>query len=239
MAIYVAVITGRRRWFVAAIVLGIAAFGTVSRTAVVSLLAIGIVYLILRPAQTFRFWPLVLPGLIAVHIAMPGVLGSMYKGIFPQKGLIAQEAGGAVGSSRTASFGPGMHEVGLRPLLGGGYGSRIPTGPNANSFIVDDQWLSTAMETGIAGVAVWLWVFARFIRLMFRCGAEGPDPTRLALRRRSGHRDRLRGRHGDLRLVLVHPGNARALHPARDRVRRTDGEGRRGGAPWSRSSVIP
>ena len=176
MAIYVAVITGRRRWFVAAIVLGIAAFGTVSRTAVVSLLAIGIVYLILRPAQTFRFWPLVLPGLIAVHIAMPGVLGSMYKGIFPQKGLIAQEAGGAVGSSRTASFGPGMHEVGLRPLLGGGYGSRIPTGPSANSFIVDDQWLSTAMETGIAGVAVWLWVFARFIRLMFRAARRDRTP---------------------------------------------------------------
>lgn len=168
MAIYIAVITNRRKWFIAAILLGVAAFGTVSRTAIVSLLAIGVIYLILRPASTLRFWPLVIPGLLAVHIAMPGVLGSMYKGIFPQKGLIAQEAGGAVGSSRTASFGPGAHEVGLRPLLGGGYGSRIPTGPNANSFIVDDQWLSTAMETGLAGVFVWLWVFTRFLRQMFR-----------------------------------------------------------------------
>ncbi len=168
MAVYVAIASRRRIWFGAALLLGLAAFSTVSRTAVVSLAAIAAVYLVLRPGATLKFWPLVLPGLIAVHIAMPGVLGSMYKGIFPQGGLVAKEAGGAVGSSRTASFGPGLAEVGKRPLVGGGYGSRIPTGPAANSFIVDNQWLSTAMETGIAGVFVWVWLFVRFIRRMFR-----------------------------------------------------------------------
>jgi len=168
MAIYVAIASRRRIWFGAALLLGLAAFSTVSRTAVVSLAAIAVVYLVLRPAATLRFWPLVLPGLIAVHIAMPGVLGSMYKGIFPQGGIVAAEAGAPVGSSRTASFGPGLAEVGKRPLVGGGYGSRIPTGPDANSFIVDNQWLSTGMETGIAGVVVWVWLFVRFLRRMFR-----------------------------------------------------------------------
>jgi hypothetical protein len=168
MGIYVAISSKRRIWFGAVFLLGLAAFATVSRTAVVSLAAIGVVYVALRPSATLRFWPLLLPGLIAVHIAMPGTLGSIYKGLFPKQGLIAHEAGAAVGSSRTASFGPGVHEVSLRPLLGGGYGSRIPTGPDANSFIVDNQWLSTAMETGLAGVAAWLWVFARFLRQMFK-----------------------------------------------------------------------
>jgi polysaccharide biosynthesis protein PslJ len=168
MAIYVAAVTRRKRWLAAALLLGLGAFATVSRTAVVSLVVIAAVYVVLRPGSTFKFWPLVVPAIAAVHIAMPGTLGSLYKGIFPKQGLIAEEAGAPVGSSRTASFGPGFEQVKLRPLLGGGYGTRIPTGPKANSFIVDDQWLSTAMELGVAGVFAWAWLFVRFIRKMFR-----------------------------------------------------------------------
>ena len=229
MAVYVAIASRRRIWFGAALLLGLAAFSTVSRTAVVSLAAIAVVYLVLRPGD-----PEVLaarpPGLIAVHIAMPGVLGSMYKGIFPQGGLVAKEAGGAVGSSRTASFGPGLAEVGKRPLVGGGYGSRIPTGPAANSFIVDNQWLSTAMETGIAGVFVWVWLFVRFIRRMFRA-ARGIRANEAGSSSVLPPRRRIRDRHGDVRLVLVHPGHARPVHPAGHRLRRADGERARGGAP--------
>ena len=176
MAIYIAVVSRRRIWFGAALLLGMAAFSTVSRTAVVSLMAIAVVYVLLRPAQTFRFWPLLIPGLLAVHIAMPGVLGGIYKGIFPAQGIVAHEAGGPVGSSRTASFGPGIHQVALRPLLGGGYGSRVPTGPEQNSFIVDDQWLSTGMETGLLGVVAWVWVFVRFLRKMFRAARRDVGP---------------------------------------------------------------
>jgi len=176
MAIYIAVATKRRIWFLAALILGIGSFSTVSRTAIVSLVAIGIVYLILRPSSTLKFWPLIIPGLFAVHVAMPGVLGSMYKGLFPKEGLIAREAGAPVGSSRTASFGLGFHQVRLRPLLGGGYGTRIPIGPNKNSFIVDDQWLSTGMEIGFAGVFAWVWIFVSFIRKMFRAARADDSP---------------------------------------------------------------
>jgi polysaccharide biosynthesis protein PslJ len=176
MGIYLAAVTRRKRWLIAAGLLGLAALGTVSRTAIVSLGVIALVYLLLRPRDTLRFWPLILPGLLAVHLALPGVLGAMYKGLFPKGGLIAQEAGAPVGSSRTASFGPGMHQVKLRPLLGGGYGSRIPVGPGQNSFIVDDQWLSTAMDTGVLGVASWLWLFTRFVRRMFRAARLDQGP---------------------------------------------------------------
>jgi hypothetical protein len=176
MAVYVAVVSRRRIWFGAVLLLGLAAFSTVSRTAVVSLVAIGVVFLLLRPANTLRFWPLLIPGLLAVHIAMPGVLGSMYKGLFPKQGIVAHEDGGPVGSSRTASFGPGLHEVGLRPLFGGGYGSRIVNGPDKNSFIVDNQWLATGMETGLLGVAAWVWVFVAFLRRMFRAARRDTGP---------------------------------------------------------------
>jgi hypothetical protein len=175
MAIYVAAVTRRKRWLAAALLLGLGAFATVSRTAVASLAVMVVVYVILRPGSTFKFWPLIVPAIAAIHIAMPGTLGTLYKGIFPKQGLIAEEAGAPVGSSRTASFGPAFDEVKVRPLLGGGYGTRIPIGPRANSFIVDDQWLSTGMELGAAGVFAWVWLFVRFIRKMF--GAARRDRT--------------------------------------------------------------
>jgi hypothetical protein len=64
-------------------------------------------------------------------------------------------------------------------LVGAGYGSRIlQDQANANSFIVDDQWLSTGMDTGILGVGVWAWLFIRFLRPTYRAarrdrGADG------------------------------------------------------------------
>jgi polysaccharide biosynthesis protein PslJ len=166
-ALYLARTSAQRRWLIAVPVLLLGAFTTVSRTSVLSLVVIGLVYLMLRPRETMRLWPYALAALILVHVALPGTLSAFYKGFFPEKGLIAEEDG-TVGSSRVASFGPALDEVGQRPLLGSGYGARIPSGPNANSFIVDDQWLSTTMETGLLGLVAWAWLFTRFIRQMFR-----------------------------------------------------------------------
>jgi O-antigen ligase len=60
-----------------------------------------------------------------------------------------------------------LHEINLHPLLGSGYGARIFHGEAANSFIVDDQWLSTGIETGMLGVLAWAWLFTRFLRRIF------------------------------------------------------------------------
>jgi hypothetical protein len=171
VAIYLARVTRRRRWLVCVLLLAFGTLATVSRTGVLSLLVIALVYLVLRTRETIRLWPLVVPLLAAVHFAMPGLLGTFYYGFFPKGGLIAEQAEGPIGSSRVASFGPGLHEVGLRPLLGLGYGSRIPSGveqAGEGNFITDDQWLATGMETGLVGVAAWVWLFTRFLRKMFR-----------------------------------------------------------------------
>jgi hypothetical protein len=44
----------------------------------------------------------------------------------------------------------------------------VVDGPHPNSFIVDDGWLSTAMETGVIGVLAWLWLFTRYVRRLSR-----------------------------------------------------------------------
>jgi hypothetical protein len=112
----------------------------------------------------------ILPLLLAVHIALPGTLGTLRDLFFANGGVIAQQRGGEVGSGRVASFGPGLAVVGQHPLLGLGYGTRISddTNPYKNSFITDDGWLSTGMEAGIVAVLVWLWIFLSFL---FRLGA--------------------------------------------------------------------
>jgi hypothetical protein len=37
-------------------------------------------------------------------------------------------------------------------LLGEGFGTRNPTGPDANAGLLDDQWLGTLLETGYFGL---------------------------------------------------------------------------------------
>jgi polysaccharide biosynthesis protein PslJ len=179
IAVYLIRETGRRIWALAILLCILGALATASRTAVVMLFVIAIVYLCLRPRQTVRVWPALIPMLLLVHVAMPGVVGGFYKAFFPKGGLVAEQGGAPVGSSRIASLGPGLHQIGLRPLVGAGYGSRIlQDQANANSFIVDDQWLSTGMDTGILGVGAWLWLFIRFLRPTYRAarrdrGADG------------------------------------------------------------------
>jgi hypothetical protein len=154
----------------------IGALATASRTAIVMLVVVAAVYLCLRPRQTLRAWPALIPMVILVHFAVPGAMGGFYKSFFPKGGLIAEQGGAPVGSSRIASLGPGLHVVGLHPLYGVGYGSRIlQDEAGANSFIVDDQWLSTGMETGILGVAAWLWLFVRFLRPTYRAARADRD----------------------------------------------------------------
>ena len=167
LALYLYKSRGQRRWLLAATMLALGTMATGSRTAIIMLLATTLVYLILRTRETVRFWPAVIPLVIVIHFAMPGVMGSLYKSFFPHGGLIAEQADAGVGSSRVTSFGPALEQVGLHPILGSGFGARSFHGEEANSFIVDDQWLSTAMETGLAGLLAWLWLFVRFLRRSF------------------------------------------------------------------------
>lgn len=166
---YLAERTSRNRWWLATLLLLGAALGTLSRTGILMLLVIVVVFFVLRPRdmRTFvrRTRKFILPLLIAVHFALPGTLGTFHDLFLANGGVIAQQQGGDVGSGRVASFGPGMAVIGQHPLLGLGYGTRITDGesPFRNSFITDDGWLSTGMEAGLVGVGAWIAIFLIFL----------------------------------------------------------------------------
>jgi hypothetical protein len=178
LAVYLAKRQGRRLWWGAAGLLGMGALATVSRTAIVMLLVIILVYLWLRPRETKRLWPLIIPVILISHVALPGTIGSLKGAFFPSGGLIAEQESGAntYGSGRLADFGPGLSDFAKSPILGKGYGTLITDQDRANSPILDDQWLGTLLETGLIGALGWAWLFTRAVRRLGRASKEDDSP---------------------------------------------------------------
>ena len=176
LAVYLAKRTGHRRWWAVCMLVLLGAFSTVSRTSVMMLLVIGLIFLWLRP-ETKRAWPLLLPMLLVAHVALPGALGTLQAAFFPKGGLIAEQKAnaGKRGSGRIGDLGPAIAQFERQPLIGEGFGTRVTdetlTGAG-NAQILDDQWLGTLLETGIAGVLSWIWLYVRFVRRLGRAAKE-------------------------------------------------------------------
>jgi hypothetical protein len=165
-AVYRARAYGQRRWWFVASVLLFGLLATRSRTGVLMVLAIGLVFVLLRPQQMRRLWPALLPTLIAIHFAVPGAIGTVRGSFFPKGGLIAQQQNASVGSGRLATLGPALDsEFKANPILGEGFATRVttpePDFPAPNAPILDDGWLGILLETGVVGALALFWVFAR------------------------------------------------------------------------------
>ena len=178
-AVYLAVSRRKRIWWLSASLLALADFTGGSRTGIIGVAVVLVVFLWLRPRQTLRCWPALIPLLIALHFAAPGALGNVVEEFFPKGGLVHQQSETEVGpkgeiilSSRLSRIGPVLHEYNqIDPLLGLGYGTRV-TGRATiadNAIVLDDEWLDTLLETGLLGVLAWMWLFGRGIR---RAGAR-------------------------------------------------------------------
>jgi hypothetical protein len=177
LSVYMVKRTSQRRYWLAGTLTLLAALSTVSRTAVVMMLVIGFVYLWLRPIETRRLWPLLVPLLAVVHVALPGTIGSLKGAFFPKGGLVAEQTNQSIGSGRLATLGPALHsEFRPHPLLGEGFGTRVTTPDEvvvvANAPILDDQWLGTLLETGAIGAFMFAWLFVRFVRRAGRAAKE-------------------------------------------------------------------
>ena len=157
-----------RLWYLTTALLALALLATVSRTGVVMVLAGGVVVFFLRRDVLKRLWVLALPTFVVVHLLMPGTIGSFRSAFFPPEGLRNEQAA-FNGRSSSERLGPQFDVIREKPVFGQGFGTRVTTGPEANSRILDNQWLATAVETGLVGVFGWLWLFVRFIR---RAGRE-------------------------------------------------------------------
>jgi hypothetical protein len=185
LAIYLVKTTGQRRWIASIFLLALASFATLSRTGIIMMIVCGLVFLWLRPAQTRRLWPMVVPAFLAVSIALPHTLGSFYAAFFPKGGLVAQQAEVNVGSNdggRLTDIGPSLREYAQSPLLGQGFGSRISqrlgvqNSVKTTARILDDQWLGSMLETGAVGTIGLLWLFIRPIRRLARRAKEDDGP---------------------------------------------------------------
>ena len=107
LGIYRARTFGRRWWIATGLIL-LGSLATRSRTAILMLGAILIVYLLLRPVTIKRLWPAIIPALVVVHLALPGTLGSIKESFFPKTGLITVARGTSVGSGRLTTLGPAL-----------------------------------------------------------------------------------------------------------------------------------
>jgi len=169
LAIYLAMRPGKRAWWVVAAAVIIGSISSMSRTSVVMLAGVGLVFLVMRPRQTLKAWPLILPAMLAIQFTIPGALRSLDNAFFPSGGLIAQQNSHAdyASKNRLSRWGPTLKEWERDPLVGEGYATRQPD-LHPETFVLDDQWLKTLVETGILGVLGWGWLFGRCIRRLAR-----------------------------------------------------------------------
>jgi O-antigen ligase len=168
LALYLARSTARRRWYLVAGVLAVGALSTVSRTSIVMLVVVILVFLWLRPRETLRWWPVLVPAVVVVHLAIPGTIGTLRSAFFPQGGLVAEQSA----AGRIEDFAPSRAEFARQPFLGQGYGTRQVTGEQRNARFLDNQWLGTLLETGLAGALSLLWLFVRAIRRASRAAKQ-------------------------------------------------------------------
>jgi hypothetical protein len=175
LSLYFARTSGRRWWVVGAGLL-LGAFASGSRTAIVMLGVEALVFLWLKPTETKRQWPLLLPALVIVQLALPGAIGGLKNAFSPQGGLIAQQSkfeadyNPLLAGGRVRLIKPMLTEAAHKPLFGEGYGTRI-TGfdePDRNAPILDDQWLNNALDVGFVGLAAWAWLMLRSVRTLAR-----------------------------------------------------------------------
>jgi hypothetical protein len=186
LAIYLLKTTGQRRWLASILVCALGSFATLSRTGIIMIIVCGLVFLWLRPVETRRIWPFLVPAFLAVSIALPHTLGSFYSAFFPKGGIVAEQGQvntGTADGGRLTDIGPSIAEYSMTPLLGQGFGSRISqrlgvvNSVKTTARILDDQWLSSLLETGAVGVLGLLWLFVRTIRRLVRRAQadDGPE----------------------------------------------------------------
>jgi polysaccharide biosynthesis protein PslJ len=173
IAIYLAISRRQVRWLVAGLALLLGDFAGGSRTGIIGLVVIVAVFLWMRPRETRRAWPALLPLMVVLHVLAPGALGSIEEGFFPSGGIVSEQSqtyvsdGVTVQATRLSRIGPQLHLFNEHndPLLGEGFGTRIfGIGQQDNAQILDDQWLGTLIETGVLGVLGWAWLFTTVIR---------------------------------------------------------------------------
>jgi hypothetical protein len=175
---------GKRIWFVCCGLLTLGALSTGSRTAALMLIVLLVVFVCIKPTETIRLIPMLVPLAIVIQIVMPGTLGTFRAILQPSYIIKEQSTTIGTGSGRIADLGPALEEWAQKPLLGGGFGTRATSqglgqggvGSLDDAQILDNQWLGWLLSVGAIGVMSLAWLFGRAIRLLGRMARARPGP---------------------------------------------------------------
>ena len=149
-----------RIWWIPTALIMLGVVSSVSRTAILVLVASGLVLMLLRPREIRRLFPLVVPLIIVIKIALPGSLVTIKNAFFPAGGLVQEQTqyrwdyDPLLAGGRVRLLGPSLDEASRTPLFGQGLATR-QTGadnPLRNAPILDNQWLDLLLEIGLVGV---------------------------------------------------------------------------------------
>lgn len=175
-AAYLAISRQQRLWWAAffALLVGLLASG--SKTGVIELVVMLLIFLWLRPRQTRRCWPALIVVVGLVSVLMPSAVNSVIDGFFPPGGFIHSQSTvgyyrGVQDNTRLSRIGPVLHSEFDKhsPFFGEGFGTRqTGRGVSNPAQILDDQWFDNLLETGIVGVLGWLWLFVYVVRKLGR-----------------------------------------------------------------------
>jgi hypothetical protein len=167
-------------WLGCAGVLTLGALSTGSRTGTTMLVALLVSFICIRPRQTVRLLPWLLPALIVIQGVMPGTLGTMKSMLNPSYVIKEQSYDQGATAGRVADLGPALDRWSQKPLFGSGFGTTVadPNAPKeSEQQILDDQWLGSLLEIGAVGVLALLLLWVGAVRRLNRWGkhARGPD----------------------------------------------------------------
>jgi O-antigen ligase/polysaccharide polymerase Wzy-like membrane protein len=180
LAIYLYQRQRRRIWLAAGTVLTLGALSTGSRTGTTMLIAVLVTFLCIKPRDTVRLLPMLVPLLVVIQVVMPGTIGTMRTLLNPNYVVKEQSYDQGATAGRVADLGPALDRWATKPLLGSGFGTTVadPNAPKeSDSQILDDQWLGSLLQIGAVGALALLWLFVRAIRQAASDArsARGPD----------------------------------------------------------------
>jgi polysaccharide biosynthesis protein PslJ len=137
-----------RRWLQVALI-ATALPLTVSRSVVLGLVIIACVLMPTWPARQLRIaYPALAGGLIALWVVEPRLISLIYQ-LFSQTGSESSSV------SRLDAYSAAGPFIAQHPWLGQGFGTFLPQ----TYFFVDDQYLTTLIETGVLGLTAVLLLF--------------------------------------------------------------------------------
>ena len=155
-------------YLVAACIIMAAVIATYRKSGLIAPVVVGATIIYFRREHVFKLIPLVVVGLIAVHILSPGALGSTAEQLEPDR------LGVNTVSDRAADYDALRPDVWSALPLGRGFGSYEYT----RFRILDNDLLHRLVETGVLGLAAYLLLILSVImaaRRLIRARGPGSD----------------------------------------------------------------